>query len=152
MAQKGIRYIEHDVSVDRRAAEEMVSRTGQMGVPVILVDGEAVVGFNRSRLEELLGAGAGGSVTLGLSVADAGSISRADMRREQRGVYIGGVKDSSPGARAGLAAGDIITEINSVPLYSAADLERIVSSLHRGDRVSFRINRGYDYLTSEVVV
>ncbi len=40
---------------DQEAREEMVRRTGQMTVPVILVDDEVVVGFDRGRLERLLG-------------------------------------------------------------------------------------------------
>ena len=40
---------------DPEAREELVRRTGQMAVPVILVDDEVVVGFDRARLEHLLG-------------------------------------------------------------------------------------------------
>jgi glutaredoxin len=39
LAERGVEYSEFDVSCDRAAAEEMVRLTGQMGVPVILVDG-----------------------------------------------------------------------------------------------------------------
>ena len=39
---------------DAEAREELVRRTGQMTVPVILVDDEVVVGFDRGRLERLL--------------------------------------------------------------------------------------------------
>ena len=54
LSERGIRYAEYDVSRDRAAADEMVRLTGQMGVPVILVDGQVVVGFDRARLEHLL--------------------------------------------------------------------------------------------------
>ena len=37
LSQRGIKFTEHDVSVDRAAAAEMVSKSGQMGVPVITV-------------------------------------------------------------------------------------------------------------------
>ena len=40
---------------DQEAREELVRRTGQMAVPVILVDEEVVVGFDKGRLEQLLG-------------------------------------------------------------------------------------------------
>jgi glutaredoxin len=40
---------------DHEAREELVRRTGQMAVPVILVDDEVIVGFDRARLERLLG-------------------------------------------------------------------------------------------------
>ena len=44
-----------NVMDDREAREELVRRTGQMAVPVILADDEVVVGFDRARLERLLG-------------------------------------------------------------------------------------------------
>ena len=54
LSERGVKYAEYDVSRDRAAADEMVRLTGQMGVPVILVDGQVVVGFDRARLEHLL--------------------------------------------------------------------------------------------------
>jgi len=42
------------VAQDRDKAKEMIQKSGQMGVPVITIDGEVVVGFNQSRLDELL--------------------------------------------------------------------------------------------------
>jgi len=42
------------VANDRDKAKEMIQKSGQMGVPVITVDGEVVVGFNRSLLDKLL--------------------------------------------------------------------------------------------------
>ena len=55
LSSKGVAYKSFDVSQDRAALEEMVKTTGQMGVPVIMVDGEAVVGFDKERLDSLLG-------------------------------------------------------------------------------------------------
>jgi len=43
-----------DVSKDPQAARDMVRRTGQQGVPVILVNNRPVVGFNKSLLDRLL--------------------------------------------------------------------------------------------------
>ena len=54
LSRKGISYVEHDVAVDREATKEMIQKSGQMGVPVILVDEQIVVGFNQARLDELL--------------------------------------------------------------------------------------------------
>jgi len=54
LSRKGISYVERNVAVDRDAAREMVQKSGQMGVPVITIDGEVVVGFNQSLLEKLL--------------------------------------------------------------------------------------------------
>jgi glutaredoxin 3 len=51
---KGLDYIEHDVAHDPQARQEMIEKTGQMGVPVIIVDNELVIGFDKPRLEEIL--------------------------------------------------------------------------------------------------
>ncbi len=40
--------------MDRDKAKEMIQKSGQMGVPVITIDGEVVVGFNQSQLDSLL--------------------------------------------------------------------------------------------------
>jgi glutaredoxin len=53
-SRKGISYTEKDVSTDMDAAQEMVEKSGQLGVPVILVNGEVVIGFDKSYLESLL--------------------------------------------------------------------------------------------------
>ncbi len=42
------------MAVDRDKAKEMIQKSGQMGVPVITVDNEVVVGFNQARLDNLL--------------------------------------------------------------------------------------------------
>lgn len=54
LSQNGVGFIERDVQKDEHAMDEL-SELGYMTTPVITVDGEVVVGFNRKRLEELLG-------------------------------------------------------------------------------------------------
>ena len=54
LSRKGISFTEHNVAEDREAAKEMIDKSKQMGVPVIIVDGEVVVGFNQSKLDKLL--------------------------------------------------------------------------------------------------
>ena len=39
---------------DREKAKEMIEKSKQMGVPVIIVDGEIIVGFNQAKLDSLL--------------------------------------------------------------------------------------------------
>jgi len=53
--QKKIRFKEIDVSRDERAAKDMMRRTGQMGVPVILINNRPIVGFDRPKINKLLG-------------------------------------------------------------------------------------------------
>lgn len=52
--EQGIEYTDIDVMHDQDAARAMVEKTGQMGVPVIDVDGEFVIGFDQKKLEALL--------------------------------------------------------------------------------------------------
>lgn len=54
LKEHNIKFDEIDVSRDRKKAMEMVEKSGQMGVPVISIDGEIVVGFDEERLKELL--------------------------------------------------------------------------------------------------
>ena len=54
LSRKGISYTDINVAVDRAKAKEMIEKSGQMGVPVILVDDKVVVGFNQMYLDELL--------------------------------------------------------------------------------------------------
>ena len=54
LSQKGVPYTDHDVAKDGDKAKEMKQKSGQMSVPVIIIDGEVIVGFDQSRLESLL--------------------------------------------------------------------------------------------------
>lgn len=49
-----IAFTEVDVSVDVAKAREMATKSGQYGVPVLDIDGEIVVGFDRARINALL--------------------------------------------------------------------------------------------------
>lgn len=52
---KNIEYTEHDVMKDVAKRDEMVKKSGQMGVPLIEIDGKMVIGFDKPKIEELLG-------------------------------------------------------------------------------------------------
>jgi len=52
--QNNISYEEKDVSVDEKAREEMVAKSGQLGVPVIEIDGKIIIGFDEEKLSKLL--------------------------------------------------------------------------------------------------
>lgn len=51
---KGLSYSEFNVAEDDAKREEMVEKSGQMGVPVIDIDGKVFVGFNKSEIEKAL--------------------------------------------------------------------------------------------------
>jgi len=50
-----IQFTDIDVSRDQNAAREMVNRSGQQGVPQSVINGEVIVGFNKARIDQLLG-------------------------------------------------------------------------------------------------
>ena len=52
---KGLEYTEHDVMADVSKREEMVKKSGQLGVPVIDIDGKIIVGFDKPKINEYLG-------------------------------------------------------------------------------------------------
>ena len=53
--KNNIKYEELNVAIDDQAREAMIKKSHQLGVPVIDIDGEIFVGFNRSELERALG-------------------------------------------------------------------------------------------------
>ena len=53
--QQGIRFKNIDISRDASAARDMVQRSGQQGVPQIMVGNKIVVGFDRPKIDSLLG-------------------------------------------------------------------------------------------------
>jgi len=55
LQQRGVPFEDEDVSRNVIAAQYMVQRSGQQGVPVIQVGKEIVIGFDRARLDMLLG-------------------------------------------------------------------------------------------------
>lgn len=140
------------MSRDRAAADEMVRLTGQLGVPVTVIDGQTVIGFNRPRLEQLLASGGGQRPHLGLKVADASKMAQRTGGVPVFGALVGGVNPSSPGERAGLRNGDIITELNLRPIRGADDLERAMAELSPGSRATIVFLRGQETLRAEIVV
>ena len=52
---KSIDYTEYNVAEDVQKRTEMVEKTHQLGVPVIDIDGKIVIGFDRGKIDELLG-------------------------------------------------------------------------------------------------
>ena len=54
LKEKGLNFTEIDVASDPSSANDMVKKSGQMGVPVIEIDGQIVVGWNQAALNEIL--------------------------------------------------------------------------------------------------
>lgn len=54
LAKNNIQFEDIDVGADPEAGKEMVERSGQMGVPVIDIDGQIIVGFDREAIQKAL--------------------------------------------------------------------------------------------------
>jgi glutaredoxin-like YruB-family protein len=53
--ENNVEYTEHDVASDMEKRKEMVEMTGQMGVPVIKIGDDVLVGFDEPKIKELVG-------------------------------------------------------------------------------------------------
>lgn len=53
LKEKGIDYTEKNVQTDKEARKELMTM-GHMGVPVLVIDGEEVVGFDKEKIDDLL--------------------------------------------------------------------------------------------------
>lgn len=53
--QNNVQYEEKNVATDAAARDEMIAKSGQMGVPVVEIDGKMIIGFDQPKLKELLG-------------------------------------------------------------------------------------------------
>jgi S1-C subfamily serine protease len=150
LSQKGMSFREKDVSRDQFAAQELVSRTGQAGVPVTVIDGETIVGFDRARLEEALAQRQRGQrPSFGAAIADASKITARQGSGITLGAYVGRVKSGSTAERLGLTQDDIITEVNMQNIANASDLERALSEFSRGSRLLVVFLRGNKKLAAE---
>lgn len=52
---KNVKFKEIDVTRDSEKAQEMIRKSGQMSVPVIEINGEIVIGFNKAKINALIG-------------------------------------------------------------------------------------------------
>ena len=64
LKEKGIGYTDFDVAHDLNKRQEMIQKSGQMGVPVIFVGPEMIIGFDKERLVSTLGLPAQAGVTV----------------------------------------------------------------------------------------
>jgi glutaredoxin 3 len=152
LSLKGIPYVDRDVTRDPVAASEMYQRSGQSGVPVIVVDGQVVIGFDRARLESLLAGYGPGKPSLGALVADAADILAQKGLMPTDGAYVGRVKPGTPADRAGLREGDIIVMLNGHPVRRAADVSRLLAQASPGSRITLRAFRQGAVTQFEAVV
>lgn len=55
LKDNNVSFSDADVSTNQAAAEEMIKKTGQMGVPVLDIEGEIIVGFDKEKIKATLG-------------------------------------------------------------------------------------------------
>ena len=55
LKDNNIEFEDIDVAADQSKAEEMVQKSGQMGVPVLDIDGEIIIGFDKEKIVQALG-------------------------------------------------------------------------------------------------
>lgn len=142
--------------MDRAAAQEMYRLTGQMGVPVTVIDGAAVVGFDRAGLEQALRAAPPAAApprpSFGLRIGDASRVAEGRGETPQHGAYVAGVNPQSAAGRAGLRAGDVVIEFNGQPVAGADDLEKAIQKVAPRSRVSVVFLRGGQRLSANTSV
>ncbi len=151
LSERGIDFIERDVSMDRSAAQEMMEISHQMGVPVTVVDGQVVVGFNRQQLEQLI-VSTGQPIHFGVKAADADKIAKQLDMAAVSGAYIGTVKASSLAERAGLRTGDIIIDLNSTSISGIDTLQKSFARLKKGSHLKITYLRCGQKKQTQVII
>ena len=54
LKENNIKFEDVNVGIDQKRAQEMIDKSGQMGVPVLDIDGEIIIGFDKPKLEAAL--------------------------------------------------------------------------------------------------
>ncbi|MDD5739025.1 MAG: glutaredoxin domain-containing protein [Candidatus Pacebacteria bacterium] len=54
LKENNIEFEAVDVTQDIKAQEEMIKKSGQMGVPVVIIDNEVIIGFDREKISKIL--------------------------------------------------------------------------------------------------
>ncbi len=138
---RGVPFVEIDVSRDAYAAMEMVRISGQQGVPVIVIDGQVILGFDRPTVDRLLWQRMNTPPKLGVAVADARQIAAKKGLQLPDGAYVGRVNTGSAAAYAGLRAGDVIVRLANRPVQDDSSLHRIMADLRNNTLVPLAIWR-----------
>jgi glutaredoxin 3 len=143
LSQKGINFVNRDVTTDPAAGPEMVQRTGQRGVPVTVINGEAIIGYDVARLEQALARSqqAANRPAFGAAIADADKITARQGQEITYGAYLGKINPGSKAEKLGLAAGDIVIEISGQHIGTAGDMEAILPHFPEGSKIKILFKR-----------
>jgi serine protease Do len=113
----------------------MVQKSGQRGVPVVLIDGQVVVGFNRPLIDQLLAQRVTRPPRLGAAIADASRIAAKKGLPLPDGAYVGRVDPISAADTAGLRPGDVIVQLAGQAVRTDQDIDRIMANVRFGQTV-----------------
>lgn len=152
LKQRGIPFRERDVSRDPAAIQEMIRLSGQRGVPVTVVNGEVIRGFNRGKFEQVLARASRPRPRFGAKVAGAEAVGRKQGRSLPPGAYIGAVRPNTPAARAGLRDGDIVISLDGAPVRGLGDLQQLLSRLPLGQPLEVVWLRNDREMTGQLVL
>jgi glutaredoxin-like YruB-family protein len=129
LEQRGVPFVEFDVSRDPQKAAEMVQVSGQRGVPVILLDGQVVLGYNGPMIAQLLAQRATRPPRLGVAIADSSRVAERKASRLPQGAYVGRVSPGSSAALAGMRPGDVIIQLAGQAVHSDQDVHRLSAGI-----------------------
>ena len=142
LRQKGVAFTERNIELDRAGAQEVMRRTGQMGVPVIVDGDDVIVGFDRARLDKLAVRHAPPPPPIDPAVRPKVGLRVKDATG---GAEVGYIHPGSPAEQAFIRVGDVIVDLNGRAVRSAADLEAALASLvpsqHAGQTVAVDVRR-----------
>lgn len=141
LKRRGVSFVERDLSRDPQAAAEMVRLTGQQGVPVTVIDGQAVLGANMPQIDQLVTQSLSRAPRLGVAIADAARIAAKKGSQLPAGAYVGRVTPATTGAMAGLRTGDVIVQLAGQSVRNDQDVHAIMarqSHGHAADLLAWR--------------
>jgi S1-C subfamily serine protease len=125
LSREQVSYIEKNVGLDQAAAQEMVNRSKQMGVPVTIINNEVIIGFDQPALRKAitrLRQSKGNNLKLGAQVADAAKVLESLGKPASKGALVGKVQTGSLAEKSGLREGDIITAMEGQAIEGVEDL------------------------------
>jgi len=140
--QRSLPFTEYDVSRDQQAAMDMVRLSGQQGVPVTLIEGQVVVGFDRPLIDQLLAKRANHPPKLGVAIAEASQIGAKKGIQLPTGAYVGKIHPASASALAGLRPGDVIVQLAGQTIQTDQDVHQVMANIHYGQTADLLVWRG----------
>lgn len=149
LSQRGVVFSELDVSENKLAAQELINKTGQMAVPVTLINGQVIIGFNQQELKRVL---MQQKPIFGASLADARKITARSQTKPVFGAYVGRVRPGSVAEKLGLVPGDIIKSLNSQSINNVDDFESAINRLNRGAPFSLVFYRDGQQITNKATI